>query len=645
MSTPDGYRTDIQGLRAIAVVSVLLFHAFPHGLTGGFVGVDVFFVISGFLISGILYRDMQKGRYSLADFYRKRIRRLFPALFVMLLSTLVVGYAVLSPDAYRELARTAISSTLFLSNVDFYLLSGYFSPAAELKPLLHTWSLAVEEQFYIAFPPLLWLVHRFARRLLMPLLLLVFLLSLLLAQLYLPRDPTAVFFLSPFRVFELLCGVTVSLMTLPAIFARPEARGLAVGAGLAMIALALATYSAETPFPGVAALLPAVGTALVLLAGRGGDSRPARLISSPPFLFFGAISYSLYLWHWPVFSYLRVLSTDGMPSMPVILMALGLAVLAGWLSYRLVEQPFARRSIRHTPLIRMGLAGMCAMCLIAAGIRGAGGLPSRFPPDVLTFFDGAKDYSPERFRCHRGTGDLDYAETCVLGAAGADPHIVVWGDSHGTELAYALAGMLEKDGQALRQITASACPPVVGVDVPDRPNCAAVNAGMLEGIAGDPGIRTVILATNAENYYAKKLPPDTLEAGYDRVIRHLREAGKEVIPVSQIPNPNLEAPTAAGYAARRGGGALARIGRPLDDVRAASADWNARLAGLAEAHGAVPFDPVPLLCAPDFCPVVDGDTRTLLYFNPTHVSVAGARRIAGGLVAAYPELVRPGDTN
>lgn len=626
MSNPAGYRKDIQGLRAIAVVSVLLFHAFPEHVSGGFVGVDIFFVISGFLISSILYRDMQTGRYSLAEFYRKRIRRLFPALFVILIVTLSVGFAVLPATEYRELARNAVSSTLFLSNVDFYLLSGYFSRMAELKPLLHTWSLAVEEQFYIAFPPLLWLVHRYAQRFLIPFVLLVFGFSLLLAQVMLPRDPALVFYLSPFRGFEILAGVLVALIALPSIFSSRTARDIFTTLGLLMTLAAVMTYSPEMQFPGAVALLPTIGTALVLLAGRGGGSHAGRLISLPPFMFFGAISYSLYLWHWPILSYLRILTPTETPPLPMTVGATALAILTGALSYQFVEKPFMYRDIRSAPFLRAGLAGMIVICGIALGIRLADGLPARFSPEVTHLFAGSQDYSPERKRCHRMSGELAYDRTCVIGTLGVEPNLIIFGDSHGVELAYALAERLTPIGRSLRPITSSQCPPLLG---PAFDECGAFNQRMLSAIAADPAVDTVILAMNAEAHL-EKYDLDTLKAGYAAVLDLLGKADKKVFVITQIPNINLDAPSAAGYARLRGTDPTL-IGRQRTGLEETTARWSATQTALAEAHGFIVFDPIPSLCTPTLCPIVD-EAGNVLYFNPTHISVAGARHLANDLL-------------
>lgn len=289
------FRNDIQGLRAIAVLTVVIFHAWPAMLPGGFIGVDMFFVISGFLIGDIIYRDIASNSFSLLDFYRKRVRRIFPALFVMLLITLVIGFFVLSPVAFKELGRTTVSATLFLSNVDFTLFSGYFDSVAETRPLLHTWSLSVEEQFYIFYPLILMAIVRWLPYLLLPIIGVSVVLLAGLSEWAIHQFTIAGYFLSPYRAFELLIGAFAAY--------APSPKGrqtFAASAGLITIILSLVNLTPDSMFPGLNAMFPTVGVALVLWAGRAEhETLVSRLLSVPPIMFFGAISYSLYLWHWP----------------------------------------------------------------------------------------------------------------------------------------------------------------------------------------------------------------------------------------------------------------------------------------------------------------------------------------------------------
>ncbi|WP_417690110.1 acyltransferase family protein [Roseibium sp.] len=636
-SVNDRYRQDIQGLRAIAVGSVVFFHAFPDLMPGGFVGVDIFFVISGFLITGILYRDIVEGDYSLTDFYRKRIRRIFPALFLVLSSTLAMGAFVLSPEAYRELARTTVSSTLFVSNIEFWQTSDYFSRAAELRPLLHTWSLSVEEQFYLVFPITLWVVMRYVRTLLMPLLVLSFAVSLLLSEKFLPGSGSdmGAYFLTPFRMYELLTGSILAISPMPKFMENQSLRGGIATLGLGMIAASLYVLTPTSPFPGYNAVLPTLGAGLVLYAGRTGESAAGRVISTSPFRFFGAISYSLYLWHWPVLAYLRITIQPGHLSPVMTLSAMALSVLLAVASYRLVEQTFSHYRLTALPFLRLGVAGMLATCLMAGGVWQKKGFPTRFSPEALQMFSGSDNFSPDRKRCHREPGQVrSYGETCVLGAADIAPRVVVWGDSHGVELSRALGDVLGRVGRSVRQVTASACPPSVGIRFPDRPDCEQVNEEILRNIAADDRVKDVILVANAVRYIEQGI----VEAGdfattYETILGTLQAAGKRVIILAQIPNINMDAASLAGYAVNAGKNASS-IGRARSEVDREAMPWTRELAKLMARHESVRiYEPSMSLCNDDFCPILkSGD---VLYFNPTHVSMAGARLIAKDL---FPSL-------
>ena len=620
------YRQDIQGLRAVAVGAIVIFHAFPAALPGGFVGVDIFFVISGFLITGIIYRDIERGTFSLADFYRKRVRRIFPALFVMLAVTLGVGYLLLSPQAYGELGRNTLSSVFFVSNIDFWRTSGYFDRAAELRPLLHTWSLAVEEQFYIVFPVCLVLVMRFARAWVLPLLGLAFLMSLGLSEWWLsrPEPGMAAYFLTPFRVYELLLGSAVAIAPSLTIFNRQEVRTFSVALGLAMIIAAVALLSSQIRFPGVTALLPTIGVALILYAGRAGDSPPARLLTSAPLLFVGAISYSLYLWHWPIFAYLRITSQPGHPEPIAVFAAAGLAVGLAALSYRFVEQSFAGRNTAVTPFLTLGGLGMAISALIAGFVWQSDGVPSRFTPGTLQLFAASEDISPDRYRCHRIS--FSYDKTCVLGVAGVAADTVIWGDSHGVELAYALGELAAPAGRAVRQITGSACPPMPDVNFPDRPICRAANDERLASLAVDDTVDRVILTMNAEEYlYAKGIALAVLHASLAKTVTKLRASEKEILLIGQIPNQHMDVPAVAGQLVHRGVDP-SKVGMPRAEIDRAAVQWNTVLKNLAEQDGVDFVDLTPILCGPEVCPIVSDSEA--LYFNATHISMSAARRVA-----------------
>ncbi|MGH6971391.1 MAG: acyltransferase family protein, partial [Caulobacteraceae bacterium] len=344
------YRPDIDGLRAVAVLAVVLYHAGLRVTSGGFVGVDVFFVISGYVISKSLLGDIDGGRFSISGFYERRVRRIFPALFATMIASWVAAMALLLPSYLVDYSRSLAAAAAFASNFYFWKSSGYFANGATLRPLLHTWSLSVEEQFYIFAPLTLFLVARYFRKRWVLVLAPVALASLALSIVATRIGPTANFFLLPTRAWELILGALLALGDPPSLKAS-WAREVLAALGLALIAYAIFAYSPATPFPGLAALPPCLGAAMLIYVGASGGSLATRFLALPPMVAVGLISYSLYLVHWPIVSFLTYwqLRAPGPDEAPAIL-AVSLALAA--LSWRFVEQPFrqARRRLTRRQL-------------------------------------------------------------------------------------------------------------------------------------------------------------------------------------------------------------------------------------------------------------------------------------------------------
>ena len=290
------YRKDIDGLRALAVIPVVLFHLGIPAFSGGYVGVDVFFVISGYLITGIIVRDIEKGNFSLVNFYERRIRRIFPALFMVLVITTMVSYKVYSPSELMRYSKSLASISLFSSNFLFLRESGYFSPSAEIRPLLHTWSLSIEEQFYIFFPILLTFSFKYLRKPVVPIIIaaiLSFTANIILVSEY----KEMVFFMLPTRAWELCLGGILALNLIPKLSNNNINNWLSL-IGLMMLIFSVFKYDSITVYPGLAASIPCLGAALMIYTGDK-HTIIARLLSFRGFVFVGLISYSLYLWHWP----------------------------------------------------------------------------------------------------------------------------------------------------------------------------------------------------------------------------------------------------------------------------------------------------------------------------------------------------------
>ena len=470
------YRRDIDGLRAVAVVPVILFHAGIAGFGGGFLGVDVFFVISGYLITKILIEDHHlRGGISILRFYERRARRILPALFVVLAVTAAVGWFWLAPRAYSGLMASLGVTAIFLSNLYFMTKTGYFADAATLQPLLHTWSLAVEEQFYLIYPLLLALVLRVRPGAVRLVVAGLGALSLGFALWARAAYPEQTFFFPLSRAWQLLAGALVALT--PAAASRHGAAATALGLGLIVAAMALAGEG--QPFPSPWAFATVIGTALILRHGAAGGVA-ARLLASPALVGIGLISYSAYLWHQPLFAFARARLIDAPP--PGLILALaGLALGLGWLSWALIENPVRRRSFR--PLASrgaaFGAAGVISLALFGLGLAGyaSGGFPGRVAPEVAAV-SAATIYNPWRHNCDQGrqSGAAPHHPRPACGSLQPQHNVVLIGDSHAAALAGETMAALEQAGFGRYVATYGGCPAVPGLFVPGKPDPLACDA-------------------------------------------------------------------------------------------------------------------------------------------------------------------------
>ena len=376
------YRREIDGIRALAVIPVILFHAGFGLFSGGYVGVDVFFVISGYLITGIVMNDIKRGTFSIADFYERRIRRILPALFLVVLICAPAAFFILLPSDLKEFGQSLIAVATFSSNMFFWSQSGYFHGAAELKPMLHTWSLSVEEQFYVFFPILLLLMWRWKRKLIVPVLLAIAVASLFLAEWGALNKPIAAFFLLPTRAWELLLGSLVAFY-----LADDSRKQLSItqsnvlsAVGLIAVAYAIFRFDARTTFPGLHAVIPTLGTALMIIGAKP-ETWVGKFLCQPAMVSVGLISYSAYLWHQPIFSFARHLGLAASATLTLGALAVSSLVL-GYLSWRYIETPFRRN--RSIPRNRIFLfAGFGSLAMLLAGVSGhvLNGFIDRLNPD------------------------------------------------------------------------------------------------------------------------------------------------------------------------------------------------------------------------------------------------------------------------
>lgn len=591
------YRPDIDGLRAIAVLPVVLFHAHIPGFSGGFVGVDVFFVISGFLITSILIAEMEAGCYSIRRFYERRLRRIMPSLLLVLFFVILASPFFLLPSEFRDLWKELLAALFFSANFYFWSGSGYFSTDAEAKPLLHTWSLGVEEQFYI-FAPLLFLAGvRLFRRQLGLVMLLCMGASLAACIFLTPTHTSASFYLLPTRAWELLAGGVLAIYR-PKVEASSRGFTMLAWVGLLFIATAVFAYSAETVFPGYAAVLPVMGAALVISFGQG--TSVARLLSARPLVFIGLISYSLYLWHWPLTVFFRdsgwLISTSG----KIVLVFTSL--LFGWLTWKYVEGPTRNKSIVSTPTLIWGSAiGAIVISGVAGVYSQLDGWPSRVSGERLAYDSARYDISPTRDKCYVNAGIRPIEDFCVLGQG--DLRVAVWADSHGVELTHALS----EQGVQVRGINYSSCPPdVSGIERSHRPHCAQHNRVIFDYLISAKDIDVVVLTM----YYKHSLERLSV---LGNVANALVASGKRVVVVG--PTPALPGFSDLPAYLARGGTPFIPYGDLPSSAFYAVLDSKVEL-----------FLPEEVFCASGTCSLLS-DGRPIL-FDGHHPSMSASRTIS-----------------
>jgi peptidoglycan/LPS O-acetylase OafA/YrhL len=651
----ERYRADIDGLRAVAVLAVVGFHAFPTVVPGGFVGVDVFFVISGYLISGLVWRDLERGRFSVGGFYARRVRRIFPALVLMLGVLLAFGWFALIADEYRHLAHHVDAAAGFALNFALVREAGYFDTAARMKPLLHLWSLSIEEQFYLAWPLVLMLGWRIGKRA-------VWLVVGLLAASFawnvhaVAVRPETAFFLPMSRFWELLTGGLVAWLDLHGAPEQrtPAARNAASLAGALGLGLALAWVDARA-FPGWWALLPTVGAALCIWAGPQAALNRA-VLATPPFVAVGLVSYPLYLWNWPLLSVASMIGMGRVTLAERIWLVAASFVLAT-ATYRFVERPirFARRAggapafgARERALVGAMVGVACAAAFVGA----AGGLPGRLSeklarPSALQFSDAG---------CERFVGLTKRAfDYCRLGGLAPDAHelVALIGDSHARSLFPGVSEALAERGIGTLLLAASGCPPLrattIGATEAERTLCATANDQILRLVESRDEIRGVILTCRGalwatgvgfgdvdENRRASQMvsvPPapatpsglPALSAGLRRTVLELEERGKQVTIVLDVPELGFEPRGCMERPAWIRPGHACEVERRTVDERQDA--FRAAVFALArELPDLRVVDPLPLFCDDARCRAFDDGE--LLYDDDDHVSAAGSRRIA-----------------
>lgn len=454
------YRREIDGLRAIAVLPVILFHAGFSWFSGGYVGVDVFFVISGYLITSILISELDKGTFSIGNFYERRARRILPALFFVLLCCIPFGWFWSTPPQFKNFSESLVAVSLFASNIYFWRKEGYFAPAAEENPLLHTWSLAVEEQFYIFFPILLLILWRFGRSPVFYIVIGFSLISLALAEYGWRHHATANFYLLPTRAWELGVGAICAFV----LHNRAVKSGQFFSAiGLALILYSIVGFDESVPFPSLYSLIPVVGAALIIVYG-GHDTYTARMLSSRVLVGIGLISFSAYLWHQPLFAFARIRNLFEL-SFPMLVSLCVASFGLAYLTWRYVEQPFRRRqtSVLKARSKIFLAASSASLAFLAFGAYGyvSGGLKDANPmPEALHKDLYTRELQEECFGS-AGNRVEEGGLFCIVGGVSKKPSVAVLGDSHSLSFLAPLAREFEKKGGSFIYSGISGCPPLI----------------------------------------------------------------------------------------------------------------------------------------------------------------------------------------
>jgi peptidoglycan/LPS O-acetylase OafA/YrhL len=663
------YRADIDGLRAVAIIPVVLYHCELSGFGGGFVGVDVFFVISGFLITNLLSDKLQNNTFSFSEFYERRIRRLAPALVFVLLSSFVVAFIYFTQLDFVLFSKSLVATSAFLSNVHFMRqTSSYFAVDSAFKPLLHTWSLAVEEQFYFAYPAFLFLLIRRFGGHVVQILISFLVLSFIGSCVGVVFAPEATFYLLPTRAWELLLGAIISLYFTSKDL-DPVAREWMAGLGIVGIAVAVWSLNSQSPFPGINALPPCLGAALIIWANTQ-TTIVSRVLSSPFVVFFGLISYSLYLWHWPIIMFYKYIVNDQM-NLVEKLLVVALAVFVATLSWRFVELPIRRRRDGLNRWTVFVLAGSVSVCLAMLGLWGVvdNGVPERLASQITRYGASASDVNPERSNCNEMTPDqILRGDFCKVGLASRKPDFLVWGDSHADPWMPVFDAIARERGKAGWFAVYNGCPSLLGIRLPGvrTPKCREFNEAVAKAIERE-NIHVVILISRWSLYIygnehaqeAQRWLPDPIisaangpdvsatdldgkkrifESGVSQTLEWLLTRGIRTWIVDEVPLQSVDVPN---YLAR-----MASTGKmPLGRLRSEIEAREAFVRGIFERYSnkiAGQIDPVTVLCPANEMRCRIEERNSSLYADNNHLSVFGAKTLSALLDPLFQSITLQG---
>ncbi|WDZ97913.1 acyltransferase family protein [Herbaspirillum sp. WKF16] len=629
------YRPDIDGLRAVAVGSVVIFHAFPEWFAGGFIGVDIFFVISGFLISLIIFNNLEHGRFSIVDFYVRRVKRIFPALMTVMTLCLAAGWVVLFADEYKQLGKHLFGGSTFISNILFWRESGYFDNSAETKPLLHLWSLAIEEQFYLFWPLLLAFVWK-RRWGFLRIMAVIAALSFAINIYLIGYDQTAAFYSPLARFWELMVGGALGYINLHRQDLNGRHKNLQAWLGVALLGAGFVLMDGSRAFPGWWALLPAIGAFLLLSAGpQAWFNR--TVLASKPMVSIGLISYPLYLWHWPLLAFSAIIAGQTAPSSWRVA-AVGAALLLSWLTFRFIERPLRGSGNLRVVLallavnVAVGLGGMAIYLNDGFGQRAINKKLDYISENDI--FEGSRNSDGS---CARLNGMPGVDEEVCLSNSSA-PRTLFVGDSHVMALHSAVfAGQVKMPAM---MVAGHACRvyPNLPYEATHRlrwsNNCTAI-ANEAIAVAGKlPSIDTVVISgayprDNLERPSEYAAGGRTLSAreaflsGYGALIDSFIKAGKRVVFMADVPYLKLDPHACVN---RFEDGVSRECAFTQAEHKSIRKDYDAAVAELQRRHpGAAFFDPEPLFCRDGMCRSKLGDAY--LYNDTQHISLAASKQL------------------
>ncbi|AJD42154.1 acyltransferase 3 protein [Rhizobium gallicum bv. gallicum R602sp] len=637
------YRAEIDGLRAIAVLSVILFHSGVSFLPGGFVGVDVFFVISGYLITAIIIGQMTEQTFSAADFYLRRAKRILPALFAMMFVTALVGAALLTPPAFERLMRSIGEASLSISNFSFARAAGYFDEGTAWRPMLHTWSLGVEEQFYLFLPLYLFIARSRTSWSWQRIVTLPMIISFAIAVVMVRHWPTAAYYLPFGRFWELLVGSLLATGTFGAI-RDDRRRQAASAAGLALIAIPVLFYGENTTFPGETALLPCLGAFLILHSARSGRSFVSTALASTPLAFIGKLSYSLYLWHWPVLYFARIIKGQALTAGEGLAL-LPLTFAVSYAAWRFIENP-ARRSDASFRTAAKLVAATVATCIsLWVVTEQLGGMPGRFSGVERRMASGARDTNPDRRACDTPSLERLRAGTpCVLGADKV-PGVALMGDSIADALAPGVVAAAEQAGQSVMILTKEGCRPIIW-SRSDSGSCQRFLVEAEQLLKRTETIHTVVIIARWTNiasgyrYGAPILVPPSMthpddEAKLSRLAAALSDQfahldQKRIVVVGFVPEQPLYVPQTVLVRHRLGQPLPSGVSRDVFEERQKIVR---RLFSRPNFAKVTLIDATPFFCNDETCPVQDQGIPA--FVDDNHPSASKALSVRAMFAPAF----------